>query len=95
MSPEQAGGAQASARSDVFSFGLMIFELLTGCPAFDERSVLKVLQQIRSVEPDSFANRVEEPFRSLLRRMLVRDPKARTITMWEIEDALNQGANPA
>ena len=38
-----------------------------------------------SKEPESFAERVPEPFRPLLRRTLVRDPESRTITMCDLE----------
>ncbi|MCH8807835.1 MAG: hypothetical protein IH986_17355, partial [Planctomycetes bacterium] len=42
------------------------------------------------IEPDDIAETVDEPYRALLRRMLVRDPGARTITMSEIKDTLRR-----
>ena len=90
MSPEQADGAPATAPSDVFSFGLILYELLTGERAFAELNVLHVLNQIRSIAPSRFADRVGTPFRSLLQRMLVPDRRRRTITMHDVEESLRE-----
>jgi len=90
MSPEQAEGASATAASDVFSFGLILYELLTGERAFNEPSVLQVLTQIRSIDPSRFADRVDTQFRPLLQQMLVRDRRGRTITMHDVEECLRE-----
>lgn len=92
MSPEQADGGRPTIASDVFSFGLVIYEMLTGRRAFAETQALKLLGQIRSVEPGVLTNDVPEPFSTLLRRMLVRDSQARTITMHEVEGSLRGAA---
>jgi alkyl hydroperoxide reductase subunit AhpC len=86
MSPEQADGAPASIAGDVFSFGIVLYEMLTGRKAFSDSSGLKVLSQIRSSEPDDLALQVPEPFPNLLRKMLVRSPAERDITMARIEE---------
>lgn len=88
MAPEQVDGAGASANSDVFSFGLIIYELLTGEQSFVGTDSLQLMNQIRSIEPGRFAERVGEPFSGLLRRMLLPDPKERTITMRQVVEVL-------
>lgn len=90
MSPEQAGGDRTTAASDVFSFGLVLYELLTGKKAVTGQTDLEILDRIRHIQPDDISETVDEPYRALLRRMLVRDPGARTITMSEIKDTLRR-----
>ncbi len=89
MSPEQADGAGASAAGDVFSFGVVIHELLTGRQVFGGTDILKVLSQIRCIDPGELLKQISEPFRPTLGRMLIRDPRQRTITMREVGQALN------
>jgi len=93
MSPEQVDGGTPSPASDVFSFGLIVHELLSGRQAIAGDNVLKVLKQIRSIEPSRFARDAREPFCSLVPRMLARDPETRAITMSEIEQELRDAQN--
>jgi alkyl hydroperoxide reductase subunit AhpC len=88
LAPEQARGEPATQASDVFSLGVVFYELSTGKPAFDAAHVLQVLDQIRSVDPDQMAAETPEPFASLLRRLLIGDPGDRSMTMREIADSL-------
>ena len=81
MSPEQADGGAASRQGDIFALGLILYDLLTATRSFEGRNLLEILETIRSTDPEACAAAVDEPFRSLLRRMLVRDPKERTITI--------------
>lgn len=83
MAPETAGGSPPAAASDVFSLELVIFELLTAKRAVAGGSVLKALEDIRTLDGDLLSAKVDEPFRSLLRGMLARDPESR-ITMIEV-----------
>jgi serine/threonine protein kinase len=91
LAPEQVRGEPASQASDVFSFGLVLYELATGRTAFPAGNVLRLLEQIRSIEPEPLAAETHEPLASLLRRLLVRDLEARTISMREVAEIL-QGA---
>ncbi len=51
MSPEQAQGLEADARSDVFSFGAVLYEMLSGSPAFEAPNPIATLAAILHVEP--------------------------------------------
>jgi eukaryotic-like serine/threonine-protein kinase len=88
LSPEQVRGEPATLASDVFSLGIIFYELSTGKPAFAADNLLQVLDQIRSVDPDAMAAQAPEPFDSLLRRMLYGNPGERAITMKEVADTL-------
>jgi alkyl hydroperoxide reductase subunit AhpC/aminoglycoside phosphotransferase (APT) family kinase protein len=88
MSPEQSRGEQATPRSDVFSLGVVLYEILTGKMAFTGENVLQVLDQIRNVDPERYAAEVPEPFADILRGALVRDPRDRTLTMNRIAEML-------
>lgn len=88
MAPEQVRGEAITARSDVFAFGAILVELLTGRRAFGGRNLLQVLEAIRNVRPDQVAQQVPEPFAQIVRRALEPDPTARDLTMQEIVDRL-------
>jgi formylglycine-generating enzyme required for sulfatase activity len=80
MSPEQAEGRPVDARSDVFSFGAVLYEMLTGKKPFDGASELSLLSSIlrdtpprvRGLRPD-----VDPRLESLVDRCLAKDPTAR------------------
>jgi serine/threonine protein kinase len=84
MSPEQTRGEPASPASDVFSFGLLLYEMLTGRMAFLGQNVLQVLDMIRDVEPERLAAEVPERFSPILRRALEPNVQERVITMEEV-----------
>jgi eukaryotic-like serine/threonine-protein kinase len=94
LSPEQVRGEPATMASDVFSLGILFYELSTGKPAFPAEHMLQVLEQIRSVDAGLMAEQAPEPFDSLLRRMLAGDPGQRLITMREVADTLLGSADP-
>jgi len=54
MSPEQARGREADRRTDIFAFGCVLYEMLSGRPAFDGEDVLEILSRILQREPDPF-----------------------------------------
>src|SRR4029077_5792417 len=88
LAPEQVRGEPAFQASDVFSLGLIFYELATGKMAFPAGNVLRIPDQIRTVEPESLAAKTPEPFASLLLRLLVRDLNKRTITMRDVTEFL-------
>jgi alkyl hydroperoxide reductase subunit AhpC len=88
LAPEQARGEPASLASDLFSLGVIYYELVTGKPAFAATHLLQVLDQIRSVHPETLAAETPEPFTTLLPRLLAGDPGQRRVTMREVAETL-------
>jgi eukaryotic-like serine/threonine-protein kinase len=89
MSPEQSRGEPVTPMSDVFSLGVVLYEMLTGQPAFAGGNLLQILEQIRNVTPDSYVSKVPEPFATILRGALVREARDRAITMGRIAEMLS------
>jgi Tol biopolymer transport system component len=93
MSPEQARGKALDKRTDIFSFGCVLFECLTGKRAFAGESVSDILASILRSEPDWNALPAQTPasVRKLLRRCLEKDRRRRLHDIAdariEIEDA--------
>ena len=79
MSPEQAKGRPADRRSDVWAFGCVLYEMLTGRRSFIGEDVAETLAHILTKEPDWTALPAHTPLavRRLLRRCLERDRKRR------------------
>ncbi len=97
MSPEQSRGKSVDKRSDIWAFGCVLYEMLTGRRAFDADDVTDVLAFIITKEPDLTQLPAKTPpvIRKLLARCLAKDRKKRLADIsdarLEIEDAI---ANP-
>jgi serine/threonine-protein kinase len=101
MSPEQARGNPADKRSDVWSFGVVMFEMLCGSRTFHGDSVADTLASVLKLEPDWNQLPADLPrgVSRLLRRCLQKDPQQRLHDIAnariEIDEALAAGPEPA
>lgn len=78
MAPEQAAGRAATCASDVFSFGLTFYELLTGRGAYEHSGVLQHLLRLNTADlAAELTPQVPPRYRDLLAAMLARDPAQR------------------
>jgi serine/threonine-protein kinase len=86
MSPEQARGKSADKRADIWAFGCILYECLTGKRAFEGETVTEIVAAILKGEPNWQAIPVNSPskVKDLLRRCLQKDPKER---LHDIADA--------
>src|SRR5882724_12833658 len=75
MSPEQLQGKEVDGRSDLFSFGCVLYEMLTGKRAFDGASTASVIAAILEREPAPLE--VARPLDRVVRRSLAKDPEQR------------------
>jgi Tol biopolymer transport system component len=75
MAPEQARGRNVDKRADIWAFGVILYEMLTGQQMFGGETVTDVLASVVRQDPD--LKRVPEKVRPLLQRCLERDPKRR------------------
>ena len=100
MSPEQARGQDVDKRTDIWAFGCVLYELLTGHPAFPGETVSDTIAAILGREPDVAALPAATPpmLTRLLQRCLEKDPKRRLRDIADaradLDDAL-QGNAPA
>ncbi|NQU07655.1 MAG: serine/threonine protein kinase, partial [Candidatus Abyssubacteria bacterium] len=80
MSPEQAAGGTATALSDIYSLGVVFYELLTGNVPFEADTPLGVIHKIREEEPASPRSinpRIPAGLQRIVLKMMAKDPKDR------------------
>ena len=93
MSPEQATGLQVDARTDIFAFGALLFELLTGQRAFAGKSTAEVVSRVLHSDPDwrQLPSNVPPSIRRVLRLCLEKDPRRRRQSAGDVRVDLEQG----
>jgi eukaryotic-like serine/threonine-protein kinase len=79
MSPEQARGRAVDKRADIWAFGVVLFEMLTGRACFEGETITDVLAAVVKSDPDWTKLPAATPprLRELIARCLVKDPKLR------------------
>lgn len=88
LAPEQTQGQGATPATDVFAWGAILYEMLTGRQAFAGENVLQVLARIRAVDAAALAAELPHAFQSVARRALQRHPAERRVTMAELAATL-------
>jgi serine/threonine-protein kinase len=88
MSPEQAAGQPLDVRSDIFSFGAVLYEMLSGLRAFAGTTTVQVLNAVMRETPPRLQTRPE--LDSIVRRCLVKQPGSRFQTITDVRMALEQ-----
>jgi TonB family protein len=93
MSPEQAWGKSIDARTDIFSLGTVLFEMLTGKKLFlgdSEMSILERVREAKVIPPRSVRPEIPEGLERILLKSLQKDPSARYRDCRSMEEDLER-----
>ncbi|HLJ77851.1 MAG TPA: protein kinase [Acidobacteriaceae bacterium] len=95
MAPEQARGKQVDRRADIWAFGCVLYEMLTGQKAFEGETVSDVLASVIRGEPDWSALPGDTPaeVRKLIRHCLAKDPKQRLQAIGDARIAIEEAVS--
>jgi serine/threonine protein kinase len=91
MAPEQLEGGEASARTDIFAFGAVLYEMVTGRPAFEGKSQASLIASIMtSVPPPVSTVRpvVPDALDHVIQRCLAKDPEERWQSAYDLKREL-------
>ncbi len=89
MSPEQLLGKAVDVRSDLFSFGVVLYEMLTGRLPFQGSTTVAVADSILHAEPKDFGEQpVPEGLKRIVKKLLEKDPARRFASAEEVLEAL-------
>jgi Tol biopolymer transport system component/predicted Ser/Thr protein kinase len=84
MSPEQALGRKLDARSDIFTFGVVLYELLAGRHPFAGESDVVMLQAVIHAQPPPLPDEIPEALRTIVDKALEKEPSDRYQSMREL-----------
>jgi serine/threonine protein kinase/formylglycine-generating enzyme required for sulfatase activity/dienelactone hydrolase len=93
MAPEQMQGKSADARSDIFAFGAILYEMLSGKRAFDRQSSAGIIVAVSREEPKplhELVRDVPDDLRQLIKRCLRKQPEERYASIAEVEGKLEE-----
>ncbi len=85
--PERLHGGEATPASDVFSFGLTLYQMITGTQAFSGNNPLEILNSLHGADLDALVAKVSAEFKVPISRALELDPERRA-TMGELAETL-------
>src|SRR4029453_8319263 len=91
MSPEQARGTPVDKRADIWAFGCVLYEMLTGQRAFDGQGVSETLARVIERKPDwaGLPVTLSPTLRTYIRRCLQKDPRQRVQAIGDVRLALD------
>src|SRR5262247_2100384 len=98
MSPEQVRGQEADHRADIFSFGMILYEMLSGKRAFNGASVADVMSAILKEEPSDLAEthtKISPALDKIVRRCLEKRPERRFHSAHDLTFALEALSTPS
>jgi serine/threonine protein kinase len=92
MSPEQAKGQRVDRRADIWAFGVVLYEMLSGRKAFDGETISDVLAAVIRAEPEwtSLPEATPPAVQNLIRRCLIKDPKQRLRDIGDARIAIDE-----
>ena len=93
MSPEQAHGHHLDRRTDIFATGMVLYELLTNRPAYEETNDLALLKRVRVCgfePPSTWRPDLSPEIEAIVTKALKRDPKMRYQTAREFQRVLQE-----
>jgi serine/threonine protein kinase/Tol biopolymer transport system component len=93
MSPEQARGRVVDKRADIWAFGVVLYEMVTGKRLFQGEDLTEILASVVKERPD--LSQVPGQLRPLIERCLERDPKKRLRDIGDMDLLLEVGSAPA
>ncbi|HMC77930.1 MAG TPA: protein kinase [Vicinamibacterales bacterium] len=94
MSPEQVNAQRLDARSDIFSFGIVLYELLSGRRPFQGPSAVAVMHAIASAPAPALPRDVPAAVRAIAEKALEKDPARRYQTMRDLTADLRRAMHP-
>lgn len=90
MSPEQLRGMVTDARSDIFSFGIVLYEMAAGRRPFDRDSTVATITAILFEDPEPIDDEEVAPLLPIIRRALAKEPSKRYASTTALVEALEQ-----
>ncbi|MCK9894674.1 serine/threonine-protein kinase [Frankia sp. AgB32] len=94
MAPELGSGAPPTPAADVYSAGVVLYEVLAGSPPFDSTNPVELLRLHREEEPQPISG-VPQPVWDVLARMLAKSPRARPTSAADAADELDEALTTA
>lgn len=97
LSPEQARGGMATKKSDIYSIGILFFELLTGRLPFSGQSPVSIaLKHLQNETPSvrKYNPEIPQSVENIVLKATAKDPFHRYNTIYDLEDAVNHALDP-